>query len=134
MDVLVRRSGEDRVVRETLGRQLSEVSRARSLVRGALLRWGLEHLVAPIELAVSELVSNALRHGEGLVGLTVALDDDELRVEVSDQGGGQPRMRRTAPSAAEPGGWGLRLVDQLADRWGSHRERGRTLVWFTRRV
>ena len=79
-------------------------------------------------LCLSELVSNAIRHpGVGdEVSLTVALDEDRLRVEVTDPGGGfdpQPRARR------DDGGWGLFIVEELSDDWGI--EAGdRTVVWF----
>lgn len=119
---------------ERLGRHPSEVRRARALVRAALRRSGLERLLSPVELAVSELVTNALRHGRGEVGLTAAVQDDELRVEVADEGGGRPVVRAAGPTPFDPGGWGLQFVEQLADRWGSQIEEGHTRVWFTRRL
>ena len=51
-----------------------------------------------------------------------------MRVEVSDGGGGFEPHARTRPRD-EPGGWGLHLVDSLADRWGVETGR-RTRVWF----
>jgi anti-sigma regulatory factor (Ser/Thr protein kinase) len=78
-----------------------------------------------VELLVSELVSNAVRHGEAPVSLDVRREDDVLRVEVQDAGTGPgPRMR----PGDRGGGFGLRLVDRVATRWGV--ERGSTRVWF----
>jgi anti-sigma regulatory factor (Ser/Thr protein kinase) len=53
---------------------------------------------------------------------------DGLRAEVSDPGPGfVPRER--AGELDDPGGWGLVLVDRLAERWGVHNDE-RTSVWF----
>jgi anti-sigma regulatory factor (Ser/Thr protein kinase) len=85
-----------------------------------------------IRLLVSELVTNAIRHAE--------LDSDEairlileesgggLRVEVRDPGRGFDWTGRDRPSD-EAGGWGLYLVETLADRWGVDRDEV-TTVWF----
>jgi anti-sigma regulatory factor (Ser/Thr protein kinase) len=76
-------------------------------------------------LMTSELITNALRHGTGEITLRIDVEEDWLRVEVSDEGN-----VRVAPSP-EPGahgGWGLRIVDQLADDWGVRE--GSTKVWF----
>jgi len=82
-----------------------------------------------LRLLVSEVVTNAVRHGDSTRPLEVhASWDSEVRVEVSDQGNGfTPAPRPGAPD--EPGGFGLFLVGQLADRWGVERDRG-TTVWF----
>ena len=79
-------------------------------------------------LCLSELVTNAIRHPgpKGEVGLTVALDERRLRVEVADPGRGfEPRP----PREGDEGGWGLFIVDNLADEWGV-RPGERTVVWF----
>jgi serine/threonine-protein kinase RsbW len=80
-------------------------------------------------LVVGELVSNAVRHGRGTVELYVNTSATVLRIEVSDQGGGQPRIRPVEHSGPRAGGWGLRLVDQLVDMWGTTVQPGRTVVW-----
>lgn len=76
-------------------------------------------------LLVSELVTNAFRHGMPPITLTTELHAEFLRVEVADAGGGRPR-RRAKPSA--DGGWGLLLVEQASDRWGV--ADGSMRVWF----
>ena len=84
-----------------------------------------------LRLLVSELVTNAVRHGEdrrGVVELALSCDGHRLRVEVCDGGNGfVPRTR--SPDPHDPGGWGLVVVDRLADRWGVREAEG-TLVWF----
>jgi anti-sigma regulatory factor (Ser/Thr protein kinase) len=84
-----------------------------------------------IRLLVSELVTNAIRHAEaegGAVELNVTIEGDRVRVEVSDPGRGfEPQPRDDEMS--RPGGWGLYLVDRIADRWGVVRNR-MNRVWF----
>jgi anti-sigma regulatory factor (Ser/Thr protein kinase) len=87
-------------------------------------------------LLVSELVTNGVRHGgSGKIRLHVRrIDDDVIRVEVLDTGDGfvpTPGVRDQQP--LEPGGWGLVLVERLADRWGVESD-GETLVWFELRA
>jgi serine/threonine-protein kinase RsbW len=78
------------------------------------------------QLVASELVTNSLQHGEGAIQLRLKLMKDFLRIEVVDQGRDQaPAVRQEAPD--ESGGWGLRIVDQLAAQWGVFE--GTTHVW-----
>ncbi|MFG2626993.1 SpoIIE family protein phosphatase [Streptomyces sp. NPDC048473] len=103
------------------------VGRARELARGQLLAWDLEELVDTTELLVSELVTNALRYGEGEIRLRL-LRDRTLVCEVWDAGLVQPRRRRARDT--DEGGRGLQLVGLLSVAWGSRRTpRGKT-VWF----
>jgi integral membrane sensor domain MASE1/anti-sigma regulatory factor (Ser/Thr protein kinase) len=89
-------------------------------------------LFANVRLLVSELVTNSIRHARtpasASVDLLATVLGDHVRVEVGDLGPGfdpGPRdLDRESPS-----GWGLYLVDQLADRWGVTRAGG-TRVWF----
>lgn len=85
-----------------------------------------------VELALSELVTNSIRHA-GLgprqeISVKVVVTDAVVRLEVSDPGTGfRPEARA---EAADPGGgWGLFIVDRVADRWdvaiGDH-----TTVWL----
>ena len=76
-------------------------------------------------LMVSELVTNALVHGTGTISLRIDIAGDALHVEVSDQG--DVRVAPN-PTPGAHGGWGLRIVDQLADDWGVRD--GSTKVWF----
>src|SRR3954449_12034395 len=87
--------------------------------------------VAKLDLAITEVVSNAVRHSncgdEILVALTPK--DGYLCVRVTD--GGTGLVPRPGAMASEPGaGFGLFLVEQLTRRWGVTREGGRTRVWF----
>ncbi|MEV5577702.1 SpoIIE family protein phosphatase [Streptomyces parvus] len=111
----------------TLPREPRSVGRARELARTQLLSWGLDDLVDTTELLVSELVTNALRYGEGEIRLRL-LRDRTLVCEVWDAGLVQPRRRRARDT--DEGGRGLQLVGLLSAAWGSRRTpRGKT-VWF----
>jgi anti-sigma regulatory factor (Ser/Thr protein kinase) len=70
------------------------------------------HVVETAQLLISELVTNAVKHGNGGDHeLRVWLYGARLRMEVSDGGVGfDPRTPTD--------GWGLSLVDRLADDWG----------------
>ncbi len=86
-----------------------------------------------VRLLVSELVTNSVRHSQGPdssgpVTLEVDVSDEKLRVEVTDRGRGfEPKARE--PGQSKASGWGLYLVDHLADRWGVIRNHI-TRVWF----
>jgi anti-sigma regulatory factor (Ser/Thr protein kinase) len=85
-------------------------------------------------LLVGELVTNSIRHGSrvatDLVELVVRDRDGALRVEVHDRGSGFERPRPPRRGALRESGWGLLLVNALADRWGVERGRRRSTVWF----
>jgi anti-sigma regulatory factor (Ser/Thr protein kinase) len=115
--------------------QLEAGPSAAALARNALVpieRKVDEDLMADVRLLVSELVTNSVRHADmpppGSVSLDVSLDARKIHVEVRDTGRGfEPRGRRDGQSKA--GGWGLYLVERLADRWGVMRN-SFTRVWF----
>jgi anti-sigma regulatory factor (Ser/Thr protein kinase) len=84
------------------------------------------------QLLVSELVTNAVRHGghaSRKVNMTVYAMPDLMRVEVTDEGEGFDPSRLPKPSSDRTGGWGLAIVAAVAHRWGIDHERG-TTVWF----
>ncbi|QFR00109.1 SpoIIE family protein phosphatase [Streptomyces phaeolivaceus] len=118
---------EDSVGDWTLPREPRSVGRAREYARARLQAWDLEPLIDTAELLVSELVTNALRYGEGEIRLRLLLDRT-LVCEVWDAGLVQPRRRRARDT--DEGGRGLQLVGLLSAAWGSRRTpRGKT-VWF----
>ena len=86
-----------------------------------------------LRLLVSELVTNAVRHaglGRGdRIRLRVVVRERHVRVEVVDPGRGFT-LRQPKPDPARASGWGLYLVDELADRWGVDGAGAGTRVWF----
>lgn len=116
-----------------LPREAASVHRARALARD------LEPVIGPakvfpVELLVSELVSNAVKYGgAGPVRICVTREEERrLRVEVVDQGAGfaaqETADARDRDDLESVGGWGLPLVEHYAARWGSFE--GSTHVWF----
>jgi anti-sigma regulatory factor (Ser/Thr protein kinase) len=83
-------------------------------------------------LLTSELVTNALRYGNGNgIRLTVRQTPHALRVEVHDANPAAPRLSQNLDGTAEQGR-GLHIIDSLATRWGhtpSADPAGKT-VWF----
>jgi anti-sigma regulatory factor (Ser/Thr protein kinase) len=99
---------------------------------------GLEGGVPPrrmrdVRLLVSELVTNAVRHAglgrDDRIRLRASLDSRILRVEVHDPGMGFT-PKTLAPDPTRTSGWGLYLVEELADRWGVEGADPGSQVWF----
>ncbi len=84
-----------------------------------------------LRLIISEIVTNALRHGDDgeRIDLAVTPKPEFLCVQVTDDGPGLAPRPRALETEAE-GGFGLFFVEQLARRWGVTRENRRTRVWF----
>lgn len=92
----------------------SEISRARELARKVLTDWGLATHTDLAELIVSELATNALRHGVGPITVRLSYtSDSDLWLEVHDNGRGRPVLQKT--TADDEQGRGLALVDALID-------------------
>jgi anti-sigma regulatory factor (Ser/Thr protein kinase) len=108
--------------------------RAPTMARAAVERWLSGRVSArlfdEVRLLVSELVTNSVRHAQLTSGATirvsVAMSDGVLRLEVEDPGDGV--IRAVPPDREGGGGFGLYLVDMLAQRWGSTND-GKTCVW-----
>jgi anti-sigma regulatory factor (Ser/Thr protein kinase) len=99
-----------------------------SFARGADLH-EQEHDV--LRLLVSELVTNAVRHGGAAgrqkIGLCVRSSNATIRIEVSDHGVGF-ELPKSPPVPGAEGGYGLLIVDRLCSRWGT-KHNGTSLVW-----
>ena len=85
-----------------------------------------------VRLLVSELVTNSVQHAsvsaEDSIRLHVDVGGQTVRVEVLDNGPGF-ELRDPIPDTQTDSGWGLFLVNQIADRWGVDRAR-ESCVWF----
>ncbi|WP_411099923.1 ATP-binding protein [Streptomyces sp. x-45] len=108
------------------------VHTARSLVRRTLGDWRLDSVGDIAALLVSELVTNALRHATGPIGVRVVRDPAGaagiLLVEVSDPLPDPPRERAARPDDED--GRGLQLVATAARRWGTRPGEAGKTVWF----
>lgn len=86
-----------------------------------------------VQLLVSELATNAVRHARSPFTVAVKTEESTLRVEVEDRGEGTPEVQSPAPDASE--GRGLQLVQSFTDSWGVEKiAGGRKSVWFSIRV
>jgi anti-sigma regulatory factor (Ser/Thr protein kinase) len=91
-----------------------------------------EDKLSELRLLVTELLTNSVRHGAGSpdwITLDVEIYANAVRVIVTDRGPGFDPEPVPQPHLDRPGGWGLCLVDRLADRWGVNRGEA-TEVWF----
>jgi anti-sigma regulatory factor (Ser/Thr protein kinase) len=107
------------------------VRTARQAVRGQLRGWGLGGLADLAALLVSELVTNALRHATGPIGVRLVRPsglDGVLLVEVSDPLPDPPRERAARPE--DESGRGLQLVASSSRRWGTRPGAVGKTVWF----
>lgn len=104
---------------------------ARRAMQRAAVLWKLDRDTTETALLlVSELATNAIRHGAPPVRLSLRLEQDRLRVEVTDSSPALPQVARPGPD--QTGGRGLLIVQQLAAKWGARalpRHLGKT-VWF----
>jgi anti-sigma regulatory factor (Ser/Thr protein kinase) len=87
-------------------------------------------LMETLRLLVTELVSNSVRHARSdTVILKVLVGRASVLTEVSDEGPGFDPADTGRPGS-EDSGWGLFLVERLANRWGVSQNGDVTKVWF----
>ena len=127
------------VISETLVLPYAPTSAAvaRAAVQNALMRRGvIPRRSEDAALVVSELVGNSLRHAQaradGTLLVSWRLTSDEIVVEVTDGGSGEPVMQTADADAAE--GRGLVVIDALARRWGTRYDATGTTVWAALRM
>src|SRR5436190_20886141 len=88
--------------------------------------------LAELRLLITELLTNSVRHAgvrDDWIDLDIEIYANAVRVVVTDHGPGFEPQPTPRPHADRPGGWGLCLVDRLADRWCVDRN-DETAVWF----
>jgi anti-sigma regulatory factor (Ser/Thr protein kinase) len=102
---------------------------ARRFVSGIVAMVGLMRLQQTATLVVSELVTNAIQHGQGHVVLRVRVSPTgALLVEVSDAGGQHPVEERPGPDVEH--GRGLWIVGLVSESWGvAPQDGGGKTVW-----
>jgi anti-sigma regulatory factor (Ser/Thr protein kinase) len=120
-----------------LGPQPESVKAGRDFTRVTLRRWDFGDLTDVAELVVSELVTNALRHGvpsarmpaaEQCVRLRLLAQAPFVMCMVTDPGQGIPVIRDSGPAAES--GRGLTVVEACCERWGWHLlDEGGKVVW-----
>jgi anti-sigma regulatory factor (Ser/Thr protein kinase) len=103
------------------------VGAARRYARDALSHH--PHHLDAVELMVSELATNSVKHAHSDFKVSINDSGGEIRVEVRDTGRGRPVLR--SPTPIEPSGRGLRIVEALSRAWGTVDSPNGKTVWFT---
>jgi anti-sigma regulatory factor (Ser/Thr protein kinase) len=108
------------------------VRKARHVVRERLRGELPPTKLDDVELLISELASNSVRHCEthsGRLSMEADVSEKCVRLCVCDEGDGFEEPVTPAPHPDGAGGYGLVLLDRLSDRWGVNRNGG-FCVWF----
>jgi anti-sigma regulatory factor (Ser/Thr protein kinase) len=104
--------------------QPASVAVARRRICAEMRSMGIEdEAIDDAALVITELVTNAIKHGSPLPGrwlqVTWDMDVESVEIAVSDGGSGSgTRPRATRPSLSAMGGRGLEIVETLSYRWG----------------
>jgi anti-sigma regulatory factor (Ser/Thr protein kinase) len=123
----VRHDDVDRAMR-VFPRVTTAVADARDWLTAFLYEHSMhDGVVEDAVLVTSELVTNALRHGLGDVVVQSVAEDGDVHLAVTDSSGDMPVL--LAPDPERVGGVGLRIVDELASRWGTSPFPGGKTVW-----
>lgn len=110
------------------------VPKLRHIARARLSLWGIDELIDPAELLISELVTNAVTHGRGnsvhLLFSCTPGPPASVRIEVDDGAASSPCPKSAGPY--DEGGRGLRIVEMITEeyggRWGTG---GDGRIWCT---
>lgn len=107
-------------------------AQARRAARDALAHWSPERRDAAL-LVISELVTNAVRHGSDgptdAIELRVQRRGGATRIEVSDDNASRREIVYAPRRGDQRSGWGLPIVAELTDRWGVEHRGTCTCVW-----
>ncbi|MZF88969.1 SpoIIE family protein phosphatase [Streptomyces sp. SID5643] len=104
----------------------ARVGEVRASAMRALSDWGLDETGFAAELILSELITNAIRHGAAPIRVRL-LYGRTLICEVSDASNTAPHLRRAA--STDEGGRGLFLVAQLSQSWGTRYLPEGKVIW-----
>lgn len=118
-----------REARQLLAGEPTSAAQARRFVAGVLHSWRMSDLAdGDVLLLTSELVGNAIRHGEAPFTVIARYDGTVVRVEVGDGSPELPVRHQAAPEAT--GGRGVQIVSDVASAWGVVETVQGKRVWF----
>jgi anti-sigma regulatory factor (Ser/Thr protein kinase) len=115
------------LVEETFSAEPRNISAARRFVTDTLAAWDAAAFEWAAVAAASELATNAVLHARTRFTLSLHLDDDVLRLAVSDHSLRLPRPRSFGALAAT--GRGLTLVHALSAAHGVESTASGKTVW-----
>ena len=107
------------------------IRKARAFLREAISDRAGPGIAADLELALSELATNAVRHAGTAFEVVVELNG-KARIEVEDSSTEPPVLQPN--SAATPSGRGMHVIEAVCDRWGVHIAADRKCVWCEREL
>ncbi|MFF5189706.1 SpoIIE family protein phosphatase [Streptomyces sp. NPDC000345] len=116
----------DRIAEWDVPPDPAAVAGVRAAATDQLDEWGLSELGFSMELALSELVTNAVRYGSEPIHMRL-IYDRMLICEVADGSSTSPHLRHAATT--DEGGRGLFLVSQLTERWGTRYTPQGKVIW-----
>ena len=109
--------------------RLDSIPAARAFLARLLDGWGIaDDVIDDASLLASELMSNAVKHGGGVVDLQIEAEDGVLHVGVHDDAVGAPVVNR-ASSTSSGGRW-MWIVQSVAHDWGTDPDASGKTVWF----
>ncbi len=106
------------------------VRHARDLATEVCAAWDLPHLLGPVSLLVSELVSNAVEHAGTMITVQFVRRSRYLHVAVRDGIPQEPVLDPPPPGSVRRG-HGLVLIDSVATHWGTLPTGDGKVVWAT---
>jgi anti-sigma regulatory factor (Ser/Thr protein kinase) len=109
-------------------------ARAREWICLELTQLNRPELIESAQLALSELVTNAILHAQTPIQVSVLAHGDRVRIEVQDGSPRRPATRPATRDALDPPtvGRGIHIVEALAAEWGVRRDRHQgKVVWFS---
>lgn len=99
-----------------LPRRADSARAARAMARDACVGHVTAVVLEDVALVVSELVTNAIMHGDGEIQLRLQVDSGSIVVGVQDTGANRPQV--PADGAGNESGRGMTLVAAVAQDWG----------------
>ena len=117
-----------RTAETTLQCDLSSARQSRRMAHAMLEGWCDPDVLYDVELLITELVTNGVQHAVSDVDVRIAVGATIVRVEVGDCSPTEPVVRTAMLNDTD--GRGMRIVDQVASRWGVDLRRTGKCVWF----
>lgn len=119
--------GDPAVIERAFAGSPESAGAARRFVADTLREWGVDDRADDLELVVTELATNAIKHAGSAFNVQLSCSPDAVRVAVTDSSPDPPVPR--AGSVLSTSGRGLLLVSAIADRWGSEPAGAGKAVW-----